>query len=63
LGRQDQLKQVWLTDEDDKLFVQVAEDMKAQGIDVEPDSRRSKTPYSYTKVFRHLLKQAAAKSK
>lgn len=58
-GRQDQLKQVWLTGEDEKTFEQVAEALKAQGVDVEPDNRRSKSPYSYTKVVRYLLRQAA----
>lgn len=58
-GRQEQIKQIWLTSEDDALFEKVASALKGQGIDVESDHRRSRSPYSHTKVFRHLLRQAA----
>lgn len=57
--RQEQIKQVWFTQEDEENFRIVAEALKAKGIDVEPDNRRSKSEYSHTKVLRYLLAEAA----
>lgn len=53
--RQKQIKQVWFTDEDEKAFERVAKALIAHGVDLEPESRRSASPYSYTKLVRYLL--------
>lgn len=57
--KQQQVKQVWFTDEDEQNFELIAEKLKSQGIDVEPDNRKASSPYSHTKVIRYLLTEAA----
>lgn len=57
-GRQDQLKQVWFTEDDTTAFERVAEKLEADGVDVQSDYKNAKSKYSHTKVLRHLLHEA-----
>lgn len=56
--RQDQLKQVWFTQEDTAAFERIARKLESAGIDVQSDYKNAKSPYSHTKVLRYLLHQA-----
>ena len=57
-GKQQQVKQIWFTSEDEDNFRTVAEAMRGHGLDVEADNKRATSEYSYTKVIRRLLANA-----
>lgn len=55
----EQIKQVLFTDEDERNLEIVAQNLKANGVDVEPDNSAADIQYSPTKIVRYLLAQAA----
>lgn len=57
-GRQRQLKQIWLRDDDVDRFERIAKALEAEGEDVRPDNRRANEEFSHTKVFRLLMLRA-----
>lgn len=57
--KQQQVKQVWFTDRDEINFALIGKALKEMGVDVEPDNRKAASPYSHTKIVRHLMEQEA----
>ena len=55
MAKANQIKQVWLKPEDDQKIEVIAVYLRGLGVDVEPDNRRAKEPFSHTKVIRWLI--------
>lgn len=60
MAKSNQIKQIWLKPEDDENIERIADYLRSMGIDVEPDNRRAKEPFSHTKVIRWLASNFAA---
>lgn len=54
-----QVKQVWVGKDDEPNVNFVAEFLRNNGVDVDPDNRKAADPVSHSKLFRHLITLAA----